>query len=62
MNGTYTVYMHTCPNDKVYIGITKRKPSVRWNNGKGYQHNEYFSRAIEKYGWESFKHDISVDI
>lgn len=54
----YTVYKHTAPNGKVYIGITKQKPEKRWQNGNGYKHNTYFYRAILKYGWENIKHEI----
>lgn len=54
----FIVYKHTTPNGKVYIGITSRKPEYRWNNGKGYMHNEYFYRAINKYGWDNIKHEI----
>lgn len=56
--GDYTVYMHRNKiNGKVYIGITKRKPQYRWNNGKGYD-NQYFKRAIKKYGFDNFEHII----
>lgn len=54
----YTVYKHTAPNGKVYIGITGQKPEQRWANGNGYKHNTYFYRAIRKYGWENIKHEI----
>lgn len=57
----YTVYMHTLPNEKVYIGITGQKAECRWQNGKGYRYNSYFSRAIEKYGWENITHSILHD-
>ena len=55
---TYCVYKHTSPSEKVYIGITCQKPEKRWNNGNGYKHNEYFWRAIQKYGWDNFEHEI----
>ena len=54
----YCVYKHTCPRGKVYIGITKRKPQKRWKGGLGYESNRYFFRAIQKYGWDNFKHEI----
>ena len=54
----YSVYKHTCPNNKIYIGITSRKPEKRWKNGYGYIDNEHFYRAIEKYGWNNIKHEI----
>lgn len=54
----YTVYKHTTPSGKVYIGITKQKPEQRWNNGNGYKNNEHFHRAILKYGWENIEHEI----
>lgn len=56
----YYVYKHTSPNNKVYIGITcKNPPEKRWVNGHGYKKgNPYFWNAIQKYGWDNFKHDI----
>ena len=54
----YTVYKHTAPNDKIYIGITNQKPERRWRKGESYNHNLHFMRAIQKYGWENFKHEI----
>lgn len=58
MNKAYFVYKHTTPNNKSYIGITSyTKPELRWRNGNGYN-NQYFSRAIKKYGWENIKHEI----
>ena len=58
MEETYCVYKHTCPNGKVYIGITSNDPKRRWNNGNGYRQNNHFSNAIKKYGWKNIKHEI----
>lgn len=55
---SYTVYRHVSPNGKVYIGITGRNPVKRWRGGAGYMTNEYFARAIIKYGWDNFTHEI----
>lgn len=55
---SYSVYKHTSPSGKVYIGITKQDPYQRWNNGNGYKKNEHFYSAICKYGWENFNHEI----
>lgn len=52
------LYMHISPSGKKYIGITKQEPNQRWRNGKGYKRNEYFYRAIQKYGWDNFEHKI----
>ena len=54
----YTVYKHVSPDGRVYIGITGRKPMERWQCGHGYARNTYFTRAINKYGWENFTHEI----
>lgn len=54
----YTIYQHTTPNNKIYIGITSMIAKKRWNNGLGYRHNIYFYNAIQKYGWDNIKHEI----
>lgn len=58
MEKTYTVYKHTTPSNKVYIGITSKPVNARWRNGLGYKKQPYFYKAIQKYGWENIKHEI----
>lgn len=58
----FIVYKHTSPSGKVYIGITQQEnPKRRWCGGHGYHKNDYFRRAIERHGWENFKHEILYD-
>lgn len=56
----YCVYIHrNKSNGKEYIGITgQQDPNKRWRSGAGYCDNPYFSKAIEKYGWDGFDHII----
>lgn len=54
----WTVYMHICPNKKVYIGITSVTPETRWRQGGGYPNNPHFTNAIQKYGWDNIEHLI----
>ena len=55
----YYVYKHTLFDGRTYIGITKQNPpQKRWQNGTAYKGNTYFTRTIEKYGWENFDHEI----
>ena len=63
MEGKYKVYMHIAPNGKKYIGITSQRVNRRWRNGNAwsYIHNEHFSRAISKYGWENIEHITLFD-
>lgn len=56
----YTVYKHTTPSGKVYIGITSKDVKKRWLNGRGYARNEHFWNAIKKYGWDNIEHTILV--
>ena len=59
---SYSVYKHTFPNGKVYIGITSLKPEIRWrNDGRGYDSQQYMARAIKKYGWCNVAHEILFD-
>ena len=60
-NGTYCVYIHTNKeNGKVYIGKTiyGNKPNKRWRDGNGYITQSYFYKAIEKYTWDGFIHQV----
>lgn len=57
--GEYSVYIHTFPNGKVYIGITARNPIKRWGyNGQAYRYQPLVYSAILKYGWDNIKHEI----
>ena len=58
IKSSWSVYKHTAPSGKVYIGITSRNPEYRWNHGKGYITNQHFYRSIQKYGWDNIKHEI----
>lgn len=56
-NNEYCVYYHLLPNNKYYIGKSKRTKQ-RWLNGEGYKANKEFYSDIKKYGWDNIKHII----
>ena len=55
---TWCIYKHTSPSNKSYIGMTYRDPKARWQNGTGYSIETKFGKAIQKYGWDNFTHEI----
>lgn len=56
---SYSVYKHTSPEGKSYIGCTSQRPTRRWDNGNGYKYrHKDFYRDIERFGWDSFSHEI----
>lgn len=59
-NYSCCVYKHTNKiNNKCYIGMTSQIPIRRWGlEGSNYNKNAYFGRAITKYGWNNFEHEI----
>ena len=58
----WCVYMHTNKiNGKRYIGITSQEPEKRWMNGFGYSEMLPFGRAVRKYGWDNFQHEVLLD-
>ena len=59
MADTYTVYKHTAPSGKSYIGITSLPLAERIK--RGYPHNQYMTAAIEKYGWDNIETEIIAD-
>ena len=54
----WSVYKHTLPDGKVYIGITSKSPSERWDNGFGYETQRKFFKQIVKYGWDNISHEV----
>lgn len=58
---SYTVYIHKCPNNKIYVGLTCQSVDGRWNRGAGYKTQKLFYRAIQKYGWDNIEHIIVQD-
>ena len=61
MEKLYLVYKHTNKlNGKIYIGITYHieNPNIRWDYGGGYSRKTPFGKAIQKYGWSNFEHEI----
>lgn len=54
----YSVYKHTVPNGKSYIGVTRRPLKNRFVSGKGYKLNPAFYSDILQYGWENIEHAI----
>jgi hypothetical protein len=59
MSDSYSVYVHVNKfNNKKYVGITSAPVENRWRNGLGYKRNNYFWRAISKYGWDGFDHYV----
>ena len=53
----YCVYLHINNiNHKGYVGLTKCTQN-RWLPCK-YKDSPYFYKAIQKYGWENFSHEI----
>lgn len=58
-NNHWALYCHiNKKNNKKYFGITGQSVKSRWANGKGYKNCTKFQRAIDKYGWDNFKHEI----
>lgn len=57
----WSVYIHIFPNNKVYVGITSKKPEERWGYlGHNYYrgHHILLANAIKKYNWDSIKHIV----
>ena len=63
MKSNYTVYVHTFPNGKKYVGVTNQTTNQRWRSGTGYKENKQpaIFHAIMKYGWDNVIHDIMAE-
>lgn len=57
-DGTYTIYCHTCPDGKKYIGMTSMRLCERFGKGRFYQETSRFGIAIKEFGWENIEHEV----
>lgn len=68
-NNVWTVYVHIIPKsitkydyDKYYVGITSKSVDFRWKkDGYGYVSQNFFYKAIKKYGWNNIEHYIIAE-
>lgn len=59
---SYTIYKHTSPEGKVYIGVTRLPLAKRWGlNGQGYKRNPRLWADIQRLGWGTFQHEIIAE-
>lgn len=59
MEIVYSIYKHSVPNGKVYIGATSQNVKNRWGfNGSNYKSNPLFYEDIVKYGWNNIEHEV----
>lgn len=56
------IYIHTSPSGKSYIGQTIVGLKSRWDSGYGYGAKTIFGKAIKKYGWNNFTHEVLYTI
>lgn len=56
----WKIYCHTSPDQKKYIGRTSKERLVQRTGTRGqyYKSNERFYKDIQKFGWDSFSHEI----
>lgn len=58
-NSVWSVYIHINKiNNKKYVGITMLDPKERWGKNGIHYKTQPFYKAIEKYGWNNFKHIV----
>ena len=56
------IYCHTSPSGKKYIGLTTTSLEHRYNNGENYKSSPAFWKAIQKYGWDNFSHEVLEEV
>jgi group I intron endonuclease len=58
MENNYSVYLHTTPSEKVYVGITNQRINHRWGKDGNNYKKQAFGRAVNKYGWDNIQHEV----
>ena len=55
----FLIYRYTAPDGRVYIGCTARTLAERaGQHGEGYRDATKFWKAIQEFGWDSFRVDV----
>ena len=55
----YSIYKHTFPDGKVYIGCTSVRPELRYGrDGEGYSKQRKLWDAIQECGWVNVGHEV----
>lgn len=54
----YTIYVHTFPNGKKYVGATRNKLCKRFGKDGNNYNTQELKKAIKQYGWSNIKHEI----
>ena len=54
----YSIYVHTTPDGKKYVGSTSIEPNRRFGGGSHYKCCTRFNDAINLFGWDNIQHQI----
>lgn len=54
----YSIYVHTTPDGRKYVGCTSQEPEKRFNHGRHYGHCRLFKEAIKEFGWCNITHEV----
>jgi group I intron endonuclease len=58
LENNYTIYQHTCPGGKSYVGYTKDYKRRCRHHREPLNHCTAIAEAIIEYGWDRFTHKI----
>ena len=54
----YSIYVHTTPDGKKYVGSTSQEPNKRFLGGCNYKCSTRFYDAIKFFGWDNIQHQV----
>ena len=54
----YSIYVHTFPDGKKYVGSTSLDVENRWQSGRGYKYQKEMFKAIKSFGWDNIQHQV----
>ena len=54
----YSIYVHTTPDGRKYVGCTSQELNKRSHGGSHYKKNTRFYDAIKFFGWDNIQHKV----